>query len=65
VVEIPPEAMASRDWSCKAWACGAWAGVVIGWKTRDTVEAIVGAVTGSLQRPEILVVGRYRGRELE
>lgn len=35
------------------------------WKTRDTVEAIVGAVTGSLQRPELLVVGRYRGRQLE
>ena len=35
------------------------------WKTRDTVEAIVGAVTGSLRRPELLVVGRYRGRELE
>jgi hypothetical protein len=25
----------------------------------------VGAVTGSLQRPEVLVVGRYRGKELE
>ncbi|MFI5706536.1 ATP-dependent DNA ligase [Kribbella sp. NPDC051620] len=35
------------------------------WKTRDTVEAIVGAVTGSLQRPEVLVVGRYRGKVLE
>jgi ATP-dependent DNA ligase len=35
------------------------------WKTRDTVEAIVGAVTGSLKRPEVLVVGRYRGKELE
>lgn len=35
------------------------------WKTRDTVEAIIGAVTGSLQRPELLVVGRYRGKELE
>jgi ATP-dependent DNA ligase len=34
-------------------------------KQRDTVEAIVGAVTGSLERPELLVVGRYRGRELE
>jgi hypothetical protein len=29
------------------------------------VEVIVGAVTGSLQRPEVLVVGRYRDRELE
>ncbi len=35
------------------------------WKTRETVEAIVGAVTGSLQCPEILVVGQYRGKELE
>jgi ATP-dependent DNA ligase len=35
------------------------------WKTRDTVEAIVGAVTGSLERPEVLVVGRYRGKVLE
>jgi ATP-dependent DNA ligase len=35
------------------------------WKTRDTVEAIVGAVTGSLERPEVLVVGRYRGKQLE
>ncbi|WP_433003337.1 hypothetical protein [Kribbella sp. CA-294648] len=34
-------------------------------KHRDTVEAVVGAVTGSLQHPEILVCGRYRGRELE
>jgi ATP-dependent DNA ligase len=35
------------------------------WKTRDTVEVIVGAVTGSLQRPELLVVGRYRDKDLE
>lgn len=35
------------------------------WKTRDSVEVIVGAVTGTLERPEILVVGRYRGSELE
>jgi ATP-dependent DNA ligase len=35
------------------------------WKTRDTVEAIIGAVTGSMARPEVLVVGRYRGRTLE
>ncbi|ONI76755.1 hypothetical protein BWI15_05575 [Kribbella sp. ALI-6-A] len=34
-------------------------------KHRDTVEAIIGAVTGSLQHPEILVVGRYRGKELK
>jgi ATP-dependent DNA ligase len=34
-------------------------------KYRDTVEAIVGAVTGSLNSPEVLVVGRYRGKELE
>jgi ATP-dependent DNA ligase len=34
-------------------------------KQRETIEAIVGAVTGSLQHPEILVVGRYRGKELE
>jgi ATP-dependent DNA ligase len=34
-------------------------------KHRDTVEVIVGAVTGSLRHPEILVVGRYRGKELE
>jgi ATP-dependent DNA ligase len=35
------------------------------WKTRDSVEAVVGAVTGSLQRPEVLVLGRYRGKVLE
>ncbi|MEU4393099.1 ATP-dependent DNA ligase [Kribbella sp. NPDC023855] len=35
------------------------------WKSRDTVEAIIGAVTGTLRHPEILVVGRYRGEELE
>ncbi|ADB30630.1 ATP dependent DNA ligase [Kribbella flavida DSM 17836] len=34
-------------------------------KFRETVDVIVGAVTGSVQRPEVLVVGRYRGRELE
>jgi ATP-dependent DNA ligase len=34
-------------------------------KHRDTIEVIIGAVTGSLQHPEILVVGRYRGKELE
>jgi len=34
-------------------------------KHRDTVEAIVGAVTGTLRHPEVLVVGRYRGEELE
>ena len=27
-------------------------------------DAIVGAVTGSLDNPEVLVVGRYRGKEL-
>jgi hypothetical protein len=31
-------------------------------KYRDTV---MGAVTGSLDNPEVLVVGRYRGKELE
>lgn len=35
------------------------------WKTRETVDGIVGAVTGSLRRPEMLVVGRYRGKVLE
>jgi ATP-dependent DNA ligase len=35
------------------------------WKTRDTVDVIVGAVTGSLRAPEVLVVGRYRGKVLE
>jgi ATP-dependent DNA ligase len=35
------------------------------WKTRDTVAAVLGAVTGSLQRPEVLIVGRYRGKVLE
>jgi hypothetical protein len=34
-------------------------------KHRDTVEAIIGAVPGSLRRPEVLVVGRYRGNELD
>jgi ATP-dependent DNA ligase len=39
-----------------------------GWvkvKYRDTVDVIVGAVTGSLEAPEVLVVGRYRGKVLE
>jgi ATP-dependent DNA ligase len=35
------------------------------WKTRDTIEAVLGAVTGSLRRPEVLIVGRYRGKVLE
>jgi ATP-dependent DNA ligase len=34
-------------------------------KYRDTVEAIVGAVTGSLEDPDVLIVGRYRGKVLE
>jgi ATP-dependent DNA ligase len=34
-------------------------------KHRETVDAIVGAVTGTLRRPEVLVVGRYRGKVLE
>jgi hypothetical protein len=34
-------------------------------KYRDTVEAIVGAMTVSLEHPEVLVVGSYRGKELE
>jgi hypothetical protein len=34
-------------------------------KQRQTVDAIVGAVTGSLTRREVLMVGRYRGKELE
>jgi ATP-dependent DNA ligase len=34
-------------------------------KQRETVEAIVGAVTGSLRHPEVLIVGRYRGKDLE
>jgi hypothetical protein len=29
------------------------------------MEPIVGAMTGSLQRSEVLVVGRYRGKVLE
>ncbi len=35
------------------------------WKTRHTVEGILGAVTGSLARPEALFVGQYRGKTLE
>ena len=31
----------------------------------SSVEAIVGAVTGSLRQPEVLVVGPYRGKDLE
>jgi ATP-dependent DNA ligase len=34
-------------------------------KGRETVETIVGAVTGTLRRPEVLVVGRYRGKEFK
>jgi hypothetical protein len=32
---------------------------------RQSSPGYVGAVTGSLTRPELLVVGRYRGKELE
>ena len=34
-------------------------------KTRQTIDVICGAVTGSLARPEVVVAGRYRGKELE
>jgi hypothetical protein len=34
-------------------------------KQCNSVEVIVGAVTGSLRRPGVLVVGRYRGKVLE
>jgi ATP-dependent DNA ligase len=34
-------------------------------KQRETIEVIVGAVTGSINQPEVAVCGRYRGRELE
>jgi ATP-dependent DNA ligase len=34
-------------------------------KRRDTIEVIVGAVTGSIDRPEVVVCGRYRGSDLE
>jgi hypothetical protein len=34
-------------------------------KHRDTIEVIVGAVTGSIDRPEVVVCGRYRGSDLE
>ncbi|MEU4605526.1 ATP-dependent DNA ligase [Kribbella sp. NPDC023972] len=34
-------------------------------KHRETMDAIVGAVTGSLRAPEVLVIGRYRGKDLE
>jgi ATP-dependent DNA ligase len=34
-------------------------------KQRETIEVIVGAVTGSIEHPEVLVCGRYRGRDLE
>ncbi|WP_344222347.1 ATP-dependent DNA ligase [Kribbella sancticallisti] len=34
-------------------------------KHRESVEAIAGAVTGSLDRPDSLIVGRYRGKTLE
>jgi hypothetical protein len=34
-------------------------------KHRETIEVIVGAVTGSLKHPELVVCGLYRGRDLE
>jgi hypothetical protein len=34
------------------------------YKSRDTVEVIAGGVIGSLNRPEVLIAGRYRGDEL-
>jgi ATP-dependent DNA ligase len=34
-------------------------------KTRESIELICGAVTGSLARPEVVVAGRYRGKTLE
>jgi ATP-dependent DNA ligase len=37
----------------------------IKWKTRETIDVICGAVTGSLRRPEVVVAGRYRGKDLE
>jgi hypothetical protein len=64
-------ARTARASSTSTWAWGAstryqpgrrdWVKV----KTRATVEVIIGAVTGSLQRPKVVVAGRYRGAELE
>jgi ATP-dependent DNA ligase len=34
-------------------------------KTRETIDVICGAVTGSLLRPEVVIAGRYRGKVLE
>jgi ATP-dependent DNA ligase len=34
------------------------------YKTRETVEVLVGGVTGSLARPESLIAGRYRDGQL-
>src|SRR4029077_6478178 len=34
------------------------------YRSRDTVDVIVGAVTGSLSRPERLVLGLYRDGDL-
>jgi hypothetical protein len=34
-------------------------------KHRDAIEVIVGAVTGSIYRPEVVVCGRYRRSDLE
>jgi hypothetical protein len=34
-------------------------------KHRDTIEVIVGAMTGSIERPEVVVCGRYRVSDLE
>ena len=34
-------------------------------KQRDKIEVIVGAVTGSIDSPEVVVCGRYRGSDLE
>ncbi|WP_432945766.1 ATP-dependent DNA ligase [Kribbella sp. CA-253562] len=33
-------------------------------KRRDTIEVIVGGVIGAIDRPEIVVAGRYRGDDL-
>jgi len=34
-------------------------------KHRDSIEVVIGAVAGSIERPEVVVCGRYRGSELE
>jgi ATP-dependent DNA ligase len=66
--DVLPEAMGVEGLVVKAansrYVGGRHTGSWLKVKRRDTVDVIVGGVLGPIDRPEVVIAGRYRGGEL-